>query len=275
MRIGNLEVYGIIYKITNKINNKCYIGQTTNKYGFKGRYRQSGDSSIERVYKYHIHERERGKSFNDHLLKSIEKYGFEAFEVIEVLDVAFSKEELNTKEIMYINIFNSLKNGYNMTSGGEGTRKYTSYNATKVVAFGDGFEFRFVSKSKGAEYFGIKNNVDVCSCCHKKLSYAGKYNGKRIIWREAEEYDKMTKEEKQDCINQSLSTKRNNNGKNKSIKIIYNNKDYDFCSITNACRWMLEMNLVSNVNMAKAGIDKCLKGEIISYKNCIIKYLNN
>lgn len=275
MRIGNLEVYGIIYKITNKVNNKCYIGQTTSKYGFRGRYRQSGDSSIERVYKYHIHEKERGKSFNDHLLKSIKKYGFKAFEVIEIFDIAFSKEELNIKETMYIAIFDSMKNGYNMTSGGEGTRNYTSHNATEVVAFGDGFEFRFISKSKGAEYFGIKNNVDVCSCCHKKLSYAGKYNGKRIIWREAKEYDKMTKEEKLDCINQSLVTKRNNNGKNKSIKIVYNNKDYDFCSIINACRWMVKMNLAKNVDVARTGIDKCLKGEAISYKNCIIKYSNN
>lgn len=29
MKIGNIEVYGIIYKITNTINGKCYIGQTT------------------------------------------------------------------------------------------------------------------------------------------------------------------------------------------------------------------------------------------------------
>lgn len=36
MKIGNLEVYGVIYKITNKVNNKVYIGQTV--LGFKKRY---------------------------------------------------------------------------------------------------------------------------------------------------------------------------------------------------------------------------------------------
>ena len=30
MIINNLEVYGIIYKVTNSVNGKVYIGQTTN-----------------------------------------------------------------------------------------------------------------------------------------------------------------------------------------------------------------------------------------------------
>ena len=29
MKIGNLEVYGIIYKIKNLTNGKCYVGATT------------------------------------------------------------------------------------------------------------------------------------------------------------------------------------------------------------------------------------------------------
>ena len=35
LNIGNIEVYGIIYKIQNKINQKVYIGQTIKKNGFK------------------------------------------------------------------------------------------------------------------------------------------------------------------------------------------------------------------------------------------------
>lgn len=39
MYIGNIEVYGVIYKITNKINKKTYIGQTKGKRGFESRYK--------------------------------------------------------------------------------------------------------------------------------------------------------------------------------------------------------------------------------------------
>ena len=100
-----MSKYGIIYKITNKINGKVYIGQTTKKRGFKGRYECSGEG-IERVYKYHKSKKEHNRYYNKHLLNSIEKYGFEAFEVSEEYDAAYSKEELDKLEKKYIKDFN-------------------------------------------------------------------------------------------------------------------------------------------------------------------------
>lgn len=119
MRIGNIEVYGIIYKITNLTNGKCYIGQTINKRGFYGRYYCSGNTEIERVYNYHIKSKKQNRVYNKHLLSSIEKYGFDSFKVTPILDVAFSKEELNIKEKTYILIYDSLNNGYNHNFGGD------------------------------------------------------------------------------------------------------------------------------------------------------------
>ena len=116
----NLEVYGIIYLIKNKVNGKCYVGQTQKEKGFDYRYYCSGEG-IERVYNYHKSLREHNRSYNEHLLRSIEKYGFEAFEVNKCLDYAFSLEELNIKEKVYIQLYDSLKNGYNETLGGDGT----------------------------------------------------------------------------------------------------------------------------------------------------------
>ena len=100
MKIGNLEVYGVIYKITNKVNGKVYIGQTTQENGFRSRYPYKG-TGIERVYTYHKRLKEKGERHNSHLLSAIEKYGKTSFEVVEIFDTASSFEELNKKELKY------------------------------------------------------------------------------------------------------------------------------------------------------------------------------
>ena len=76
------EIYGIIYKIRNKINNKVYIGQTCQKGGFNKRYPHKG-KDIERVYKLHLYNynKKNKKCCNIQLLKDIERYGFDNFEV--------------------------------------------------------------------------------------------------------------------------------------------------------------------------------------------------
>lgn len=103
MKIGNLEVYGVIYKITNKKNGKVYIGQTV--LGFKKRYNNTNWWE---------------KTHNEHLKSSITKYGIESFEVAEIFDFAFSKKELDIKEISYITMYksNNRNFGYNKKDGG-------------------------------------------------------------------------------------------------------------------------------------------------------------
>lgn len=122
MKIGNLEVYGVIYKITNNVDGKVYIGQTTDKNGIRGRYRIAKKRSlIEGVYIYHRGLKKIDKrGFNTHLFYSIEKHGFDNFEVIEIFDIAFSKAELDIKEKTWIAIFKSTNSdfGYNNQEGG-------------------------------------------------------------------------------------------------------------------------------------------------------------
>lgn len=115
MKIGNIEVYGVIYKITNIINGKCYIGQTT--IGIKKRYNNAG-VGIERIYRYYKLCKENTNYCNKHLLRAFEKYGVENFELIEKFDIAFSKTELDIKEKHYIDLFNCMNNGYNLQEGG-------------------------------------------------------------------------------------------------------------------------------------------------------------
>lgn len=112
-----MQKYGIIYKIINKVNGKIYIGQTIKD--FNKRYPMQG-MGIERVYRYHNYHKKINYPYNKHLLSSIEKYGFNSFDVIEEFDIAYSKEKLDYLEDYYIRVYQSNINkfGYNNKEGG-------------------------------------------------------------------------------------------------------------------------------------------------------------
>lgn len=88
-----------IYKIENLINHKIYIGQTNN---------------IKRRFSEH---KARGYEINSHkaLYYAFDKYGVEnfKFEIIE------ETEDYNEREKYWIKYYDSYKNGYNMTEGGD------------------------------------------------------------------------------------------------------------------------------------------------------------
>ena len=94
----------IIYKITNKLNNKVYIGQTV------------------RDLKTRFDEHMRDQTSNDYFHAAVRKYGKDAF-IVEEIDRASSLEELNEKEIYWIRYYNSCVEfenccGYNSLKGG-------------------------------------------------------------------------------------------------------------------------------------------------------------
>mgnify|MGYP000968085759 FL=1 len=99
--------YGTIYKITNIKTGKVYIGKTTR--------------SLNDRLQGHINSADKGNNFK--LSRAIRKYGKENF-IIEPIDFADTREELNEKEVYYISEYKSLENGYNMTIGGEGGNTY-------------------------------------------------------------------------------------------------------------------------------------------------------
>jgi len=104
---ANVIVDGIIYKVTNIVNGKIYIGQTIN--------------TLE--YRKHGHEKKSRskKNISTCFHKAIKKYTPENFKW-EILEYCNSKDELDEMEFHYIKQYNSFNpNGYNMTFGGEGT----------------------------------------------------------------------------------------------------------------------------------------------------------
>lgn len=95
-----------VYKITNKVTGKIYIGITNQGSGAR--------------YRHHWYEARIGESAPIH--KSMAKYGEENF-TLEIIDFADTYEELKEKERFWIKELNSMdrKIGYNLTEGGDGT----------------------------------------------------------------------------------------------------------------------------------------------------------
>lgn len=100
--------FGIIYKVTNVINGKIYIGQTIR------------DLKIRKTQ--HINTALANRD-NNYFHNAISKYGKNSFrwKMIEYCD---SKEELDEMEFHYIKQFNSFEFGYNLTLGGGGMSGY-------------------------------------------------------------------------------------------------------------------------------------------------------
>lgn len=98
---------GFIYKITNKVNNKVYIGQT--RYTIESRWRQH-------LKNYNVEHRKQP------LYQAFAKYGIENFEVEQVEEVNVDK--LDEREIFWIAKYDSFKNGYNATLGGQEGKIY-------------------------------------------------------------------------------------------------------------------------------------------------------
>lgn len=92
-----------IYKITNLINGKIYIGLTT--------------LTVEQRWKIHVRD---SKTNDKHLYKSIRKYGVDNFRV-EKIDETNSFKILGELERKYIKEYQSTNpdKGYNLTAGGE------------------------------------------------------------------------------------------------------------------------------------------------------------
>lgn len=93
---------GYIYKITNNINHKVYIGQT--KRSVEKRWQEHKRYALE-------------KDSTSKFYKAVQELGVEHF-FIEPLEEVFGLEERNAREKYWINYYNSFEEGYNSTRGG-------------------------------------------------------------------------------------------------------------------------------------------------------------
>lgn len=108
---------GYIYKITNLVNNKAYVGQTR--------------QSIEIRWDAHVYAAFRENDDNRYYLhRAINKYGLDKFKFEIIEEVPNTK--LDEREIYWIAQFHTYRydelgnESYNLTRGGKGNWKYES-----------------------------------------------------------------------------------------------------------------------------------------------------
>lgn len=108
----------IIYKITNRVNGKIYIGQTVQELEVRVR-KHFSRAKTEIKYQYP-------------LVNDIRKYGENNFDY-EIIEIINKLEQLNEREVYWINHYKSIwPNGYNVTEGGAGTKGYNHRQEDKL-----------------------------------------------------------------------------------------------------------------------------------------------
>lgn len=124
----------IIYKITNTINNKAYIGQTKN--------------SLEKRWYGHIKDATTRKtSHKYHFLRALLKYGIDVWDK-EIIECNISKDDINSREAYWIEFYDTYTAGYNSTLGGDNNFPdqtnniiYTFYSVNNITFVGTVSEF--------------------------------------------------------------------------------------------------------------------------------------
>jgi group I intron endonuclease len=190
-----------IYKITNTINGKIYVGQTMR-------------SLNERL---HRHIEDSKKRLHTKFANAIKKYGKEAF-IIEQIDTAETKEDANCKEIFWIKELKATDRyiGYNTTDGGDGGNTYLYKTNREMLSIKHKISKGLASKNNGKhrsiyvkniitgdvkEYGAIEDfcriiylpHKIVCSSLHKANFYGIQtvINGKYIV-SDTKEFSRYT-----------------------------------------------------------------------------------
>lgn len=221
-----------IYKITNLLNNKIYIGQCKSP---KDRFAR------------HLNDAEQ-KRLHTHLAQAIRRYGRNnfKFEIIEEVQ----PQKINEREKYWIAFYQSTNPsiGYNMTNGGEDTNTYAyktndemAVIKSKIAATKRGSlnphatavkclntltnqEYHFSTVKAAQTFLNAPTHAAIISRCRHRNHYL--YDGIWAIAYEENEYDTMYSCEK-------------HNRKSRQIAVtdIQNNNTHVFLSFAQAERF--------------------------------------
>jgi group I intron endonuclease len=138
-------------------------------------------SNIETRIKDHLSALDRGSHTNKKIQNAYNKYGTPVFEILETCNI----DNLSQREIYYINLFDSYRSGFNLTSGGEGGgigenntyAKYKEsdyYNVLKLLAYSEE-PYSTISERTTVSIDVIKKIAMLISHTYLEIKYPEEY----------------------------------------------------------------------------------------------------
>jgi group I intron endonuclease len=251
----------IIYKSTNTITGKSYIGQTI--------------KTLNRRKAEHKWTSSSTNSKSSHFHNTIRKYGWDNFEW-SILCECDTKEELDGMEYHYIIQYDSYHNGYNLTWGGEGTHGYSHTERTKRAIskankgkiHSDEWRLNHTNTLKGRKY--SKNHCDNISKGNKGKVHTDDHKNKISLSMTGKVHSNETKEMmSRDRQGHEWNTKGHENSLSKEYVIIHPDGHQEIIKGMRAfCR---DHSLRSNIMVQVA---KGKRRQHKGYKCCYVKDIN-
>lgn len=162
---------GSIYKITNILNGKMYIGKTLH--------------SIQKRFQEHIKDSQKVRYDKRPLYDAMNKYGIENFELTLVENA--EAELLDEREKYWIEYYDTYKNGYNATLGGEGK---TLYDYDQLIEdYLSGSLIKEVSQHFGCDVKVIQEAL--CSVNINSQQNARKHTKKQLCCSDKKGFEKF------------------------------------------------------------------------------------
>ena len=169
-KIGKYE--GYIYIISNKINDKVYIGQTI--------------ESLEKRFRDHVSASKSKNKKGVILYNAMQKHGVENFYIEELQKISCDsekelREKINEAERYYIKMYNSQKpNGYNVTSGGSNVTDSIKVKVDQYTTDGE-FIKTYSSIQLAQQTIGHESGSSIIKCCQGRCmvvyGYVWRYHG--------------------------------------------------------------------------------------------------
>ncbi len=216
--MGLFPIIGI-YKITNLLNDKVYIGQSVD---------------IKRRWSNHINyaENKDSKEYNTPIHNAIRKYGKDNFK-FEIIEEC-SLEELDQKEQYWIKFYNATNRnlGYNLTKGGLGGHKSNCKHILQYDFNGNLIK-EWSSVWEASESLGIdKNNIR--ACCLGQKSAGG------FQWKYSDDKNKVIGKYQKNTYFKGLELGR----KTQPIiaRSIKTGEEIKFNRIIDGAKWLIDNN---------------------------------